>query len=69
MTNIQGSERRKPRLRVSERRPYVRILVLLTAVRVSASCECRRSALVGGITLTSEPVSTKKRVLVCVYLT
>ena len=69
MMNIQGRERRRPRLRVSERHPYVRMLVLLTAVRVSASYECRRSAMVGGITLTSEPVSTKNRALVCVSLT
>ena len=40
--------------------------VLLTAVRVRGSGERRRSAGVGGITLTSEPVSTRNRVLVWV---
>ena len=36
--------------------------VLLTAVSASGSSERRRSAGVGGMALTSEPVSTRKRV-------
>ena len=43
--------------------------VLLTAVSVRGSVERRRSAGVGGITLTSEPVSTRNCILVCVSLT
>ena len=43
--------------------------VSLTAMRVSGSGERLRSAGVGGIALTSEPVSTKNRVLVCASLT
>ena len=39
--------------------------VLLTAVSVRGSGERRRSVGVGGITLTSDPVSTRKCVLVC----
>ena len=69
MTKIQGSERLRPRLSVSERCPYVRMSVLLTAVSVRGSGERRRSAGVGGMTLTSEPVSAKNRVLVCASVT
>ena len=69
MTKIHGRERLRPRLRVRERFPYVRMAVLLTAERVRGSGERRRSAGVGGMTLTSEPVSTRKRVLVCASLT
>ena len=69
MMNIHGHDRRRPRLSVRERRPYVRMFVLLTAVRVSESCDCRLSALVGGITLTSEPVSMRKCALEFVSLT
>ena len=39
--------------------------VLLTAVSVRGSGERRRSVGVGGITLTSDPISTRKCVLVC----
>ena len=60
MMNIHGNDRRRPRLSVRDRRPYVRMFVLFTAVRVSESCDCRLSALVGGTTLTSEPVSMRK---------
>ena len=43
--------------------------VLLTAVNASGSGERLRSAGVGGMTLTSEPVSTRKRVWVGTSLT
>ena len=66
---IQGSDLLSPRLRVRERWPYVRIEVLFTAVSESASGERLRSVTVGGITLTSEPVSTRKCLLVCASLT
>ena len=49
--------------------PYVCMVVLFTAVSASGSGERLRSAGVGGITLTSEPVSIRKDVLVCVSLT
>ena len=52
-----------------ERFPYVGMAVLLTAERVSGSGERRRSAGVGGMTLTSEPVSTKKLQLEFLSLT
>ena len=60
---IHGSDLRRPRLRVRERLPYVRMGVSFTAMRVSASGE-RRSAGEGGIALTSDPVSTRKCVRV-----
>ena len=41
----------------------------LTAVRVHGSGKRFRSAGVGGMTLTSEPVSTRNHVLVCVSVT
>ena len=65
MMKIHGSERRRPRLRVSERWPYVRIGVLFRAFSVRVSRECLRSAWVGGMTLTLEPVSTRNCVFVC----
>ena len=43
--------------------------MLLTAERVSGSGERRRSAGVGGMTLTSEPVSTKNLQLEFLSLT
>ena len=52
-----------------ERWPYVWMVVLFTAVSESGSGERLRSAGVGGITLTSEPVSIRKDVLVCASLT
>ena len=59
MMNIHWKVRRRPRLRVSERLPYVGIGVSLTAIRVSLSGVCLRSEREGGMTLTSEPVSTR----------
>ena len=46
--------------------PYIEMGVALTAARVSFSGERLRE--VEGITLTSEPVSTKKRVWVCAIM-
>ena len=43
--------------------------VLLTVLRARGSGERRRSAAVGGMTLTSDPVSTKNVVFVCASLT
>ena len=43
--------------------------VLFTAFSVRLSRECLRSAWVGGMTLTSEPVSTRNRVFVCASVT
>ena len=68
MRKIHGSDRIKPRLRVRERLPYVLIGVLFTAMSVRGSTEHRRSAAVGGMTLTSEPVLTRNRVFVYVSL-
>ena len=65
---IHGSERRRPRLSVRERCPYVRMGVLFTACSVRG-WERWRSEAVGGMTLTSEPVSTRKEVFVCASLT
>ena len=65
MMKIHGSERRRPRLSVRESCPYVRMGVLLTACSVRG-WEWLRSETVGGMTLTSEPVST---VFVCASLT
>ena len=62
MMNIHWKVRRRPRLRVSERLPYVGIGVSLTAIRVSLSGVCLRSEREGGMMLTSEPVSTRKHV-------
>ena len=59
--NIHDNARLSPRLRVRDFLPYVRIGVSLTTVRVSLSGGCLKE---GGTTLTSEPVSTKKRVCV-----
>ena len=69
MTKIQGSDRLSPRLRVRDRWPYVRMDVLFTAVSARESGERRRSAGAGGMTQTSEPVSMRNRVLVCMSLT
>ena len=69
MMKIQGSDRLSPRLRVSERFPYVRMGVSFTAMRVSLSGERRRSAGEGGMALTSDPLSTRKRVCVLRSLT
>ena len=55
---IQGSDRLSPRLRVSERFPYVRMGVSFTAMRVSLSDGHCQSAEEGGMALTSDPVST-----------
>ena len=66
---IHGSVRRRPRVRVRLRLPYVLMGVLLTAVSVRGSGVRRRSAGVGATMLTSEPVSTKNRVLVFTSLT
>ena len=60
MMKIHGSDRRSPRLRVRERFLYVRMGVLVMRVRFSD--ECRLSA--EEMALTSDPVSTKKRVCV-----
>ena len=51
-----------------KRLPYVQIGVLFTAVIVSVSEVCR-SVREGEMTLTSEPVSTKKRVCIVRSLT
>ena len=69
MMKIHGSDRLRPRLRVRDRFPYVRIGVSLTAMSVSGSGEHRRSVWVGGIARISEPVSTNNRVLVGASLT
>lgn len=63
MTKIHASQ---TEIEGEERFPYVGMSVLL---RVRGSGERRRSARVGGMTLTSEPVSTKKLVFVFVSLT
>ena len=55
-----GNECLSPRFKVTDRFPYVRMGVSLTAVRVSLSGVCCRSHGVGGMTLTSEPVSMRK---------
>ena len=60
MINIQRKVLRKPILRVSERVPYVAIDVPLTAESVNPTRFWRRSAVVGGSTLTCAPVSTRK---------
>ena len=60
MINIQRKVLRKPRLRVSDFVPYVAIDVPLTADKEKPSCFLRRSARVGGSTLTCAPVSTRK---------
>ena len=57
---IQRNVQRSPRLRVNERCPYVAIAVPLIAESVKLSCLRRRSERVGGIMLTSAPVSTRK---------
>ena len=67
MMNNHEKGRRRPRLRVRDCLPYVEMGVALTAVRVSLSGERLRE--VEGITLTSEPVSTRKRVWVCASVT
>ena len=64
MMKFHGSDRLTPRLRVSERFLNVRMGVSFTAMRVSLSGERRRSAEEGGMALTSDPVSTRKRVCV-----
>ena len=69
MMKIHGSERLRPRLRVRERCPYVRMGELLTATSVRGSRVRVRSAVLGGMTLTLEPVSTRKRALLCLSLT
>ena len=60
MTKIQRNTRRSPRSSVRDRVPYVRIEEPLTA-RSPESCLCFRSAAVGGMTLTSAPVSIRNR--------
>ena len=69
MMKIQGKDRRRPRLRVRDRLPYVQIGVSFTAIRVSLSGKCLQSGGEGGMALTSDPVSTRKRVPVCLSLT
>ena len=59
MIKIQRNVRRSPRFRVKERCPYVAIAVPLTAESVRPSCLRRWSERVGGIILTSAPVSTR----------
>ena len=54
---------------MTDRFPYVGMAVLLTAERVSGSGERRWSAEVGGMTLTSEPVSTRNLQLEFLSLT
>ena len=49
------------RFKVSERFPYVIIDDPFTASKLQPSCGCLRSVRVGGSTLTSAPVSTRKR--------
>ena len=63
--NIHGNARLNPRLSVRDFLPYVRIGVSLTAARFSLSGGCLQAVEEGGTTLTSEPVSTNKRVCVC----
>ena len=58
--NIHLKTRRRPKSSVIDRVPYVGMGEPLTA-RSPKSCLCFRSAAVGGMTLTSAPVSTKKR--------
>ena len=62
--NIHSNACLSPRLRVRDFLPYMRNGVSLTAARVSLSGGCLRAVEEGGTTLTSEPVSTKKRVCV-----
>ena len=69
MMKIHGSDRLSPRLSVRDRFPYVRMGVSFTAMRVSLSGVRRRSAGEGGMVLTSDPVSTRKRVCMLVSLT
>ena len=61
ITNTHRKVRRRPRLRVSEREPYVLMEVLFMACSVSV-LGVFRSLAAGGITLTCAPVSTRKRV-------
>ena len=63
MMNIQGKDRRRPRLRVSDRLPYVQMGVLFTAMRVSSSGWCLQSG-ERGMMLTSEHASTRNCVRV-----
>ena len=65
MTKIQGSEHLRPRLRVSDRWPYICMDVMFRAVSARESGERRWSVRVGSTTLTSKPVSTRRLVLVC----
>ena len=60
LTKIHLKVHRRPKSRVRDRLPYVVMDVLLAAWRVS-SCWHFLSAAVGVITLTSAPVSTRKR--------
>ena len=62
MMNTQRNTHRSPRSRVRDRVPYVVMGEPLTALS-PRSCLCFRSAPVGGSTLTSAPVSTRKRQL------
>ena len=64
MINIHDKDLRKPKLSVSDHLPYVCIGVSFTAMRVRLSVERFRSTVDGGNTLTSEPVSTKNRVVI-----
>ena len=60
-TNTHRKVRHRQRLRVSEREPYVRMGVLLTACSVRVLGECQSLA-EGGMTLTCAPVSMRNRV-------
>ena len=61
MTNIHRNVCHRPRSSVSERVPKVAMAEPLTARRAKQFCLCFRSAVDGGMTLTSAPVSIRKR--------
>ena len=63
MMNTQAKGRRSPRLRLSNRFPYVGMGVLLTAVKLSVSGRCFGSETEGGMIPTSDPVSTRNRII------
>ena len=63
---IQQNVRRRPKSGMSDHLPKVGIGVSLTAVSVSLSVRCRQSEGEGGRTLTSEPMSIRKRVRVII---
>ena len=64
MTKIQRNKQCRPKSSVREHVPYVGIEEALTA-QSSTSCWCFWSAAVGGMTLTSAPVSIRKWQPVC----